>query len=129
MGTWARNMSGQHGAVGQITAVLDLGGALGEIGAGISETYSIYRRAISAIGELGSAPDVVKQVLKGQQGLSVLSDAQRRSAAAYYRSVAGRTGGKFAEQASKYNIARAEFLEGTRSELSPTLPSFIKNGK
>lgn len=74
------------------------------------------------------AANTVRDVLKGHQQLSALSAPHRAAAAAWYRDVATRTAGRYAAEASRYNIARAEFLEGTRSSLSPTLPEFIKNG-
>jgi RHS repeat-associated protein len=70
---------------------------------------------------------VVRQVIAGRQPVSVLTAEERALAAAYYRSVAGRTGGTYAAEAARYNIARAELLEGARTSLSRTLPEFIKN--
>jgi hypothetical protein len=79
-----------------------------------------------AVGKEGA--EVVREVLKGRQALGALTAEQRAAAAAFYRDVATRTVGREAAAASRYNIARAEFLEGARSSLSPTLPEFIKNG-
>ncbi len=80
-------------------------------------------------GTVGNAAaGIVREVLKGRQPLTALTSGQRRAAAAFYRDVATRMGGREAAAASKYNVARAEFLEGTRSSLSRTLPEFIKNG-
>lgn len=71
---------------------------------------------------------VVRGVISGRQPLSALSNAERLRAAAFYRSVAQRVGGNQAAAAARYNIARAEYLEGTRAFLSKTLPEFIRNG-
>ncbi len=70
----------------------------------------------------------MRSVLKGRDSLSALTSGQRNAAAAFYRNVAMRVGGREAAAASRYNVARAEFLEGTRSLLSGSLPEFIKNG-
>ena len=72
--------------------------------------------------------NTVRDVLKGRANLSSLAVQERAGAAAFYRNVATRTGGREAAAASRYNIARAEYLEGTRSSLSSSLPEFIKNG-
>jgi hypothetical protein len=53
---------------------------------------------------------------------------QRLTAAAWYRGVATRMGGSKAADAARYNVARAEFLEGSRAKLSPSLNEFIANG-
>jgi hypothetical protein len=80
----------------------------------------------ATVGE--DAAIVVREVLKNRLPLTALSAEQRLAAAAFFRDVASRTVGKFAADAARYNIARAEFLEGTRAVLSPTLPEFIANG-
>ncbi len=70
---------------------------------------------------------VVKQVLKGKSPVSALSAAERSAAAAWYRDVAGRVKGAHASAARLYNLARAEYLEGTRASLEASLPEFMKN--
>jgi hypothetical protein len=73
------------------------------------------------------AAEIVRNVLKGKRPLSDLTASERAAAASFYRDVASRTVGQSAEAAARYNIARAEFLEGIRKTLPPTLPEFIKN--
>ncbi len=69
----------------------------------------------------------VRSALKGDVPLSALSAQERARAAAWYREVAERTVGTRARAARLYNIARAEFLEGSRSSLPRTLPDFIRS--
>ena len=69
----------------------------------------------------------VEAVLKGKAPLNSLTPEERKAAAEFYRQVADRTTGRFAREARLYNLARAEYLEGTRASLPPTLPEFIKD--
>jgi hypothetical protein len=116
-------------------AVATGGAAIGGLVTGVvrsgvaaEEVLGIGRVASTLEFKFGARASIVRQVISGKQPLSVLSAQERARAASYYRSVAARTGGTHASAAARYNIARAEFLEGTRVSLSRTLPEFIKNG-
>ncbi|HKO53106.1 MAG TPA: RHS repeat-associated core domain-containing protein [Polyangiaceae bacterium] len=99
--------------------------ALGRLGIGAGRAALTVGRTLNAtVGEEAAA--VTRDVLKGRQPLSALTAEQRAGAAAFYRDVASRTTGKYAETASKFNVARAEFLEGTRSSISSTIQEFMK---
>jgi hypothetical protein len=118
-------------AIGSATQGL-LGLAEGALGGGLAvrEVLGIGRIARSTLeATFGSArAAVVSSVLKGKLPLSALTGEERELAAAFYRAVSLRTQGRYAAEAARYNSARAEFFEGTRSSLSPTLPQFIRNG-
>jgi RHS repeat-associated protein len=86
--------------------------------------FRVGKTLVETVGK--EAAPVVQRVLKGKEPLSALSAETRQAAAAFYRDVATRTSGKYAQEAAKYNIARAEFLEGPRATLPPTLPKFIE---
>lgn len=78
-------------------------------------------------GVLGSAAlqRTTNAVLRGSQPLSALTTVQRQLAAQFFRGVATRTGGKFAAEASAFNIERARFLEGVTNRIPGGLPDFL----
>jgi hypothetical protein len=115
------------------------GGKVVRAGVGVFRAWRLTRAIVAArdgavvgktlfqtVGQ--DAGKLVQEALKGRTPLSALTAQQRGAAAAYYRDVATRTVGSKAADASRYNVARAEFLEGGRTVLSPTLPEFIANG-
>lgn len=119
-GVWGRYVLGPLFGRGASAMAATAGGAGGRF---VGKTLN------QAIGD--NAATLVKAVLTGRQpitALSALSQSERAAAAAFYRDVAGRTVGTQAANASLYNIARAEVLEGKRLALSPTLLEFVRNG-
>ena len=68
----------------------------------------------------------VEDVLKGEQGLSSLTQEQRAIAARYYRYVAEHVTGKFPVEARLYNLERARYLEQGGPKVPPSLPAFIR---
>jgi RHS repeat-associated protein len=104
-----------------------LGGIVGRLGLGAGAADVAANATLAeAVGDAGAA--TVRSVLKGRLPLSALTTAERNAAAQFYRQTAEGVGGRYAAEAAAYNVARAEYLEGTRAGLSPTLPQFIANG-
>lgn len=95
---------------------------VGEAGIWAHNICTIY----DAIGR--QAGQTAKDIVTGKVPLSSLSPALRQQAANWYRAVAEVTKGAKAADARAYNIARAEFLEGTRATLPRTLPDWIALG-
>jgi hypothetical protein len=140
---FVRQMSAQRQAtkefIGDLILRATIGGVIGgafsiALPAAPTATTLGLGRAAGATGRTlnevvgHAAANTVRNVLKGRMPLNALTAEQRTAAAAFYRAVATRTGGTQAAAAARYNLARAEFLEGTRAALSRTLPEFIKNG-
>jgi hypothetical protein len=108
------------------------GGAAAELATAIRAAL-VFRATAAGTTNLNLAlgkatANLVRDVLKGRQSLSSLTHFDREIAAAYYRGIATRTVGRNAVEASSYNIARAEFLEGTRTLISPSIAEFMANG-
>ena len=101
--------------IGAPTAVLQAANSAGATG------------STNLAGVLGSqaTANTVNAALRGREALSSLSVAQRQLAAQFFRGVATRTGGKFAEQAGQFNIERARFLEGLTSRVPGGLTDFM----
>ena len=99
------------------------------------EDFSDKVKEAMAGGASGSSPygqarDLkrkVEKVLKGQAGRETLTAEERELAAQLYEEVAGKTTGKFANEAKLYNLERAKYLRGQVDKIAPTLPAFIKN--
>jgi hypothetical protein len=90
------------------------------------DTTVVGRTLTATVGK--KAAEVVTNVVKGRAPVSALTAEQRGAAAAFYRDFAPRAVGRDAAAATRYNVARAELLEGTRDSLSPSLPEFVANG-
>jgi hypothetical protein len=88
-----------------------------------------YLASINLGDILGAEAKVVSSVLTGRASIDVLSMETRAVAATWYRAIASQVGGTYAEAAAAYNVARAEFLLGTRASLPRTLRDFMNGSR
>lgn len=92
----------------------------------VARMYGLGRGAANLGRAFGPLKGTVVKVLAGKAPLSALSWWQRQKAAAFYYGVAATTANKFAEQASAFNRARADYLLGKISEVASSLPTFMR---
>jgi hypothetical protein len=104
--------------------VIALLAAVGRIASPSDSAYAT-RGGPKLLNAITTPKVLVNQALKGRTPLSHLTNAERAEGAKFCRSVAEQTKGAFKDAAAEFNRLRADYLEGSTTEVPGTLPDFM----